>query len=533
MRQYRTQMLVGVAMVALLLAGVLAVSVDRAEPADATAFACVKAPFQNGLELRLSGLDGVAGTYAVRQNDRYHSTSETLTDSFIEGSVEDDWTLRLRGPEIPDPYLTLPCLLEADALCTVIPTDDGARLEFNGLDEADRIAVRKNGRWLANTTGASASLRVDGGIDDTWELRIRGTRWTSPFESTTCLAPATPPVGTAFCQVIETGLVWSNAEVDSYQVRKDGAWVTETRRRAFETDDLDAQWLIRYRSAGRVVDEPCVSADDVEIDPAGPCLFDGELVESVLNGAQCDVIARSLGAEGSPLPTTDPCDRSYPVLCVDGTATWLWLSVVPTAEDLAAFPDVRTLYVVPITDDVHDLTAVTTMTELEYLYVASLTMEELPRDIGRLENLLELRILEAPQLTRLPDEIGELTKLISLHIGEHQGLRDRVEVPIERLPDSIGDLVYLRELELEGTNISVLPASITGLVSLSTLDVSDTLIRGDLAAQQLVLGDPEDVPFDIIWWNGEGDCPVWTTNTTWNAWQLRNDPTWSDCQTAR
>ncbi len=410
MRQYQTKMMQGTAVIALLLAGLLALSTGQADEADATELACRKVPTSAGIALRLVGFDGMTGEYGIRQNGSVHSTSDSLDDTVVDGDIDDDWTIRARGESFPEPHLLVACTRDGEAPCSVIADGGHTLLDLTGFTEDDEIDIRKNDGWYGVTTGSSTLLKIDGSIDDLWELRVSGARWAEPFDTITCeLQPVEP----------------TTAEI---------------------TDD-DPDWADR-------------------------CLLFGERVDSIIDADQCRVIERSLRAENA-MSSSDPC--AYPLLCGDEGPTWMWLSIEPTSADLALFPTVTELTVVPLTPPPHELGPIGTMTQLEALSIASDDLDEIPAELARLENLTTLDLIATPGIRSIPE-------------------------------------------------------GILALPSLTEIDMSGSGVRGDVAEVHALLGDPSEATLTITWWDGLDECPVWTSHEAWNTWLLATDPSWADCQ---
>lgn len=93
-----------------------------------------------------------------------------------------------------------------------------------------------------------------------------------------------------------------------------------------------------------------------------------------------------------------------------------------------------------------------TLTQLEALDLSNSKFTALPRSIGKLARLRHLHVRHN-QLRALPVEVCELGDLEELTLCYNAALR--------KLPAAIGDLGRLSMLDVEGTNITELPASAT------------------------------------------------------------------------
>jgi Leucine-rich repeat (LRR) protein len=116
---------------------------------------------------------------------------------------------------------------------------------------------------------------------------------------------------------------------------------------------------------------------------------------------------------------------------------------------------------------------------------------ELPASMGNLSQLRELRLSELAELQRMPDEISRLTALTLLSIYDCRaldaqgitslaGLRRLDLLYIKELPVSVGALGNLELLFVHNISDIAMPADITRLTKLSSLDVnSNGFIIGD------------------------------------------------------
>ncbi|KAL3714777.1 hypothetical protein ACJRO7_006645 [Eucalyptus globulus] len=93
------------------------------------------------------------------------------------------------------------------------------------------------------------------------------------------------------------------------------------------------------------------------------------------------------------------------------------------------------------------------------------SLAEIDRSIGKLEQLIYLKIKWCPCLRELPEEIGCLTALRELILIQ--------SCSVCYLPDSIGNLRHLSRLIVEDTGLVKLPDTIKGLVDLEHLCLAD------------------------------------------------------------
>jgi Leucine-rich repeat (LRR) protein len=104
------------------------------------------------------------------------------------------------------------------------------------------------------------------------------------------------------------------------------------------------------------------------------------------------------------------------------------------------------------------------LTNLKVFFIAKNgAMTELPKELGKLKKLEEIRITKALRLETIPDEICELVNLKVLQIA-WGGL-------LTEIPDSIGKLKNLEMLLLGTNRLTKLPESVTNLKKLKVIDI--------------------------------------------------------------
>lgn len=110
-------------------------------------------------------------------------------------------------------------------------------------------------------------------------------------------------------------------------------------------------------------------------------------------------------------------------------------------------------------------------------------LEEVPKEIGKLSELVELNLSSNENLISIPKEIGQLSKLrilnlegtrvkeIPKEIGQLSDLRvlKLTEAGVEEIPKEIGQLSKLKELDLSFNKISRLPKELYQLSNLKEL----------------------------------------------------------------
>ncbi|CAB9525127.1 leucine Rich Repeat [Seminavis robusta] len=101
----------------------------------------------------------------------------------------------------------------------------------------------------------------------------------------------------------------------------------------------------------------------------------------------------------------------------------------------------------------------------ELLYLQSDTLEMLPSDFGRFQQLKQLSFMGCRSLKCLPESFGELCSLQELHLQFCTSLTE--------LPHNFGSLSSLSWISLDGCPIETLPGSFGQLTSLSRLYLTD------------------------------------------------------------
>ncbi len=107
------------------------------------------------------------------------------------------------------------------------------------------------------------------------------------------------------------------------------------------------------------------------------------------------------------------------------------------------------------------------LTNLKKLLLYSNNLTELPEQIGRLTELQTLG-LSGNQLTELPAEIWELTKLTELWLNGNQ---------LTEVPEEIGRLTKLKIIWLDFNKLTSLPGEIWKLTNLKQLDLRTNRLR--------------------------------------------------------
>jgi|GEM_PF-1744127 len=109
--------------------------------------------------------------------------------------------------------------------------------------------------------------------------------------------------------------------------------------------------------------------------------------------------------------------------------------------------------------------------QLEILNLEGIVMKSLSPTIGALTGLLELYLFNN-QLENLPEEIGQLNNLNKLVLGEFRGSQNS----ITDLPQSMQNLTNLKELYIAHNKLSNIPFVIYAITSLEILDLSNNKI---------------------------------------------------------
>lgn len=129
---------------------------------------------------------------------------------------------------------------------------------------------------------------------------------------------------------------------------------------------------------------------------------------------------------------------------------------------------------------------------LKVLHPAGCPLTALQESLGRLGNLEVLDLNGCP-FERLPDSIGDLRRLRSFVFEEcHWG-----DSSLSVLPESIGDLTSLEQLDLSGTSVTGIPATVGRLRCLKKLSLPSSLRQiplelGLLSLEELTLKDDYD-----------------------------------------
>ena len=123
---------------------------------------------------------------------------------------------------------------------------------------------------------------------------------------------------------------------------------------------------------------------------------------------------------------------------------------------------------------------------LKVLRLAGCPLTALPESIRQLENL-EILDLSGCPLKQLPDCLGGLKRLRSMIFETWRWGGSTLAV----LPKSLGDLVSLKELDLSGTEVTTLPATVGRLRCLKKLSLPSSITRLPLELGLLSLDELE------------------------------------------
>ncbi|KAJ6417865.1 hypothetical protein OIU84_001281 [Salix udensis] len=102
------------------------------------------------------------------------------------------------------------------------------------------------------------------------------------------------------------------------------------------------------------------------------------------------------------------------------------------------------------------------LTCIRSLNLSRSSIEEIPKEVGKLIHLRHLNLEGCRELVSLPETICDLCNLQSLDVCGCESLNE--------LPGAIGKLVNLRHLCIDGSGVAFMPKGIERLTSLRTLD---------------------------------------------------------------
>jgi Leucine-rich repeat (LRR) protein/predicted ATP-binding protein involved in virulence len=119
------------------------------------------------------------------------------------------------------------------------------------------------------------------------------------------------------------------------------------------------------------------------------------------------------------------------------------------------------LFETQITDEIWQ--EIIKLTHLEYLYIYSSDIYNIPKDIAFLDKLRELRLHKC-NLSSLPIILTKLSNIEKLTIGHNL---------IETFPDEFKNLINLKNLDISGNPIKIIPEVLAQLPKLEELDLSE------------------------------------------------------------
>jgi len=168
-------------------------------------------------------------------------------------------------PYVPPVGQTLDCTTSVDG-------NGNVSVSWNDLDGVNSWVVRRNNKWVATQTNTGFSDTPGVGTHQyVIRYKVGGVRTDGTCSpSVTITDPEPPPAGdcTATLNGTSVTLEWADAaNVDSWQVRRDGKWKATTNSLTYTDSNLaagDYSYVIRSRRGGVRVDTPC-SPDPVTV----------------------------------------------------------------------------------------------------------------------------------------------------------------------------------------------------------------------------------------------------------------------------
>lgn len=205
---------------------------------------------------------GVAG-YAVRRNNGWITSTPATSFSESPAVGTYEYVIRYR---INNVVTDIPCnpTIEVSApsfSCTATANGDDVTVSWNDQPGVNDYQVRRDGSWLAASTGTSYIDQNLAAGNYSYEIRYRS----NGTVNTVACSPATvavdgPPTATLTCSATGGNLSWNAiAGVSTYQVRKNNSWLASTGARTYSdaggTNADDYQ--IRYRQGGQTITVDC------------------------------------------------------------------------------------------------------------------------------------------------------------------------------------------------------------------------------------------------------------------------------------
>lgn len=158
---------------------------------------------------------------------------------------------------IPPVAQTLDCTASVD-------NNGNVSLSWNALDGVSNWVVRRNEKWLSTQTSTTyADAPGTGTHEYVIRYKVGGTRRDGVCAPAITIANPEPPDGDCTATVNGTSVIleWADAaNVNSWQVRRDGKWKTTTNALTYTDVNLangEYSYTIRSRRNGSIVDTPC------------------------------------------------------------------------------------------------------------------------------------------------------------------------------------------------------------------------------------------------------------------------------------
>ena len=116
------------------------------------------------------------------------------------------------------------------------------------------------------------------------------------------------------------------------------------------------------------------------------------------------------------------------------------------------------------------------LTELRQLELSESWLSYVPRELGQLEHLEELRLAGSHVGGRIPAELGQLSNLRFLDLSKNR--------LTEAIPRALGQLAALTYLDLSGNQLTgLIPPTLGQLSDLTYLDLSHNQLTGPIPAE--------------------------------------------------
>jgi len=159
-------------------------------------FDCTVTAVGGDARLEFSG-NGVGTTANLRDSGGWVATVTARSDYVVPGGAGETYRVVLNTAERTEPCVAAPPPPPMGYVCIVMADGADVTITFGG-PRAESENLRRDGRWAATVT-AQDEVRIAGGADADYQVRLRGNGYTGPngYDLVDCATAVQPPCETS------------------------------------------------------------------------------------------------------------------------------------------------------------------------------------------------------------------------------------------------------------------------------------------------------------------------------------------------